>query len=354
MVPCSGAKLEDWRGLPAACQSAICAPMLSNGMAIGCLSVTSSRPHAFSGCGTCPAGAAIALTPSAECVSLPCQVEVMINALVMGRASGSCTRRLQQTFSTLAAVIAPHLRLARSEKALQATQSLLRDALALEQANASAAHQQHQPLQRVQQTAAASADVAAEAPATPKAAHGAALRAVSMASTAADSFDVQPSAAPPAAATPAVTTAQSATAQPLVTRIVAAASTAAGWLRALATNSIRPPAPTSTASPAAEPGASGSKVGKGRFAGRRHRGEGYAFDDYAFSSDDDSAEPSRAAAMPAVAAPLGHWRGPLEFWDVAAEGAYLDWACGTWQVRSLLLLQQVTQILRHLPSVSCF
>lgn len=45
----SGAKLEDWRGLREACQSAICAPLLVNGMALGSLNVTSSSPHAFSG-----------------------------------------------------------------------------------------------------------------------------------------------------------------------------------------------------------------------------------------------------------------------------------------------------------------
>jgi hypothetical protein len=69
-------------------------------------------------------------------------------------------------------------------------------------------------------------------------------------------------------------------------------------------------------------------------ASRRQLGQGYAFDDYEFSSDDESADPVAAADALALAAPLHRWRGPLEFWDAADEGAYIDWACGAWQVGS--------------------
>lgn len=71
-------------------------------------------------------------------------------------------------------------------------------------------------------------------------------------------------------------------------------------------------------------------------ASQRQLGQGYAFDDYEFSSDDESSDPAAAAAAPALAAPLHRWRGPLEFWDTADEGAYIDWACSAWQVCGLL------------------
>jgi hypothetical protein len=42
--------------------------------------------------------------------------------------------------------------------------------------------------------------------------------------------------------------------------------------------------------------------------------------------------PAAAAAALSMATPLHRWRGLLEFQDAADEGAYIDWACGAWQV----------------------
>lgn len=136
--------------------------------------------------------------------------------------------RLQPVFSVVAVALAPHLRLARSEKALQATQLLLSDALALEQANVTAWRQQQQQ-QLVQQQGqhvasgrqlapVGSADLAA-APTTLTG--DCALRAQSTSSIFMDSIDIQPPAAAvakaAAAAQAAATAEVLAGSQPLAT-----------------------------------------------------------------------------------------------------------------------------------------
>ena len=74
---------------------------------------------------------------------------------------------------------------------------------------------------------------------------------------------------------------------------------------------------------------------KERAGSRRLHSEGYAFQDYEFSSDDE-ADPTAADAAPVLAAPLAAWRGPLEFQAPLAEGAYLSWAAAVWQVQPAL------------------
>lgn len=119
-----------------------------------------------------------------------------------------------------------------------------------------------------------------------------------------------------------------------------ATGSAAGWLRSAASGlADAPPARAANREfvAAAKAGAGGQGGKNGYFNSRKQLGQGYAFDDYEFSSDDENEDPAAAVAAPALATPLGRWRGPLEFWDAADEAAYIDWACSAWQVESWLI-----------------
>lgn len=143
--------------------------------------------------------------------------------------------RLQQTFGAVAAALAPHLRLAQSEKALQATRQLLHDAAARERARTTA----WQRAQRRQAEAAAGPQPPA-APATPTG--DPALRAHS--STTVDSVEMTTPAATVAAADTSGAPPGPALDQPLTTRLMMvlrrAARCVVRWLRSAVSVSIRP------------------------------------------------------------------------------------------------------------------
>jgi hypothetical protein len=144
--------------------------------------------------------------------------------------------RLQQTFGAVAAAFAPHLRLAQSEKALQATRQLLRDAAALEQAQSTA----WQRDQQRQAEAAAAGRLQPAAPATPTG--DPALRAQSC--TTVDSIDLAPPTATAAASGTLAAPPGPALEQQLAWRLLTAPRTAArcavSWLQAAVGVSIRP------------------------------------------------------------------------------------------------------------------
>ena len=150
--------------------------------------------------------------------------------------------RLQQALGAVAAALAPHLRLAQSEKALQATQQLLREAVALEQAQAAAWQLGQQRQQQQQGQAPAAAAQQPAAPATPKG--PSALRKQSTSSTTMDSIDQPQLAAAAAAIAAASAPAADAPEQPLAERLLTAPRTAAHhavqWLQLAAGASFRP------------------------------------------------------------------------------------------------------------------
>jgi hypothetical protein len=173
--------------------------------------------------------------------------------------------RLQQTFGAVAAAFAPHLRLAQSEKALQAMRQLLRDAAALEQVQTTVWQLDQQRRQQLQGQAPAAGPQQPTAPATPKG--DPALRAQS--STTVDSVDIPTLAATASAATFTATPAAATPEQPLSARILTLPRTAAHcairWLRSAVGISVRP-APEQARAPLQQI-PSAKKAGKGKGEG---------------------------------------------------------------------------------------
>lgn len=168
---------------------------------------------------------------TANCTATP----MMMPSSLVHHSPAQCCR-LQQAFGAVAAALAPHLRLAQSERALQATRQLLHDAASLEQAQ-STAWQRHQ---KRQAEAAAAGPQQPAAPATPRG--DPALRAQS--STTVDSVDLAPPTATAAAANTLAAPPGPALEQQLAARLLTAPRTAARhavqWLQAAVGVSFRP------------------------------------------------------------------------------------------------------------------
>lgn len=227
---------------------------------------------------------------------------------------------------------------------LQAAQQLLQEALALEQAAAADSRSQHSaepPATEARPSTPTATELPLRTDFTALGAAdplGATRQAVAIPAAPAEfSAAVEPDTATHAEAAPSAA-GTAAPAEALPARALAGAraralvAAAAAALRAAVPVRVRPASALVAALPVSKDSSgSGGKGGEFSAGSGRTPGEGYAFEDYEFSSDDESADPAAAEAAPAQAAPLARWLGPLEFWDLATEGAYMSWASAAWQ-----------------------